>query len=580
MVKLSAPAIYEDLNLKARGPKRLLPPETKAWRQSRILGLIQANPLTRKIGSASSFGGGYFGQQNSIAKVSYLQNKHEKQWKAHGKYLAREGAQKVNEKGIGFNQVDDSIQIAQELDTWQKAGDELLWKVIISPEQGYKLDLKEHIKEVMSQVEKDLGTKIQYVACDHYNTDQPHVHVAMRGVRDDGTMLRIDKEYLSVGIRARSKEIATRTLGLRLGKDILIRREQAICKRYVTELDREIQRRMDKYKTITFDHRPATGFKHEMELQLVGRLQYLTKIGLAEKEDAITWKISEHHIAYLKRVQLQDDIIKSQNMHIDKIIDRDLPVISNTLPNKGDKVLGRVAGMGVVEFNEDKRYLLVEGVDKQIHHIEASPAIVKLRDTQKLKDGDVIYLERREMLRQEPPKVTKWALNNAGLDGEKVFETLVTRGVLELRSAGEAEMMQNVDITTRAVKALFPDEGEKIIQVLEDGKKAKYFHINVVESFEDLRHHKGAHDIDRYILDIIEKTKDVPRPTIDDSVVRRQMLEIAPERIEQLKQIRVLKDDLSVDRNCFERNIAEDRARDKSLGLRLEKSRDDLELGL
>ncbi|MFH0753075.1 MAG: hypothetical protein V2A70_00745, partial [Candidatus Omnitrophota bacterium] len=280
MIKLNAGSIFDDLNLKARGPKKLLPLESRGARQNRLLTRLNANPVGRII-KGSAYGAGYYGQQNSIAKVSYLQNKHEKQWKAHGKYLAREGAQKVNERGIGFNNVDSSIEIAKELDGWQKAGDELFWKVIISPEQGGKLDLKEHTIDLMKQVEIDLKTKIQYVACDHYNTDQPHVHVALRGVKEDGTILKIDKAYLSVGIRTRSKEIATRALGLRLEKDILVRREQSISRRYVTELDREIQRRLDKYKTITFDQRPTTGFKYEKEIQLVGRLQFLSGLGLA-----------------------------------------------------------------------------------------------------------------------------------------------------------------------------------------------------------------------------------------------------------------------------------------------------------
>ena len=452
-----------------------------------------------------------------------------------------------------------------------KAGDEILWKVIISPEQGYKLDLKEHVKDVMVQVEKDLKTKIQYVACDHYNTDQPHVHVAVRGVRDDGTMLKIDKEYLSVGIRARSKEIATRTLGLRLEKDALLRRGQAISKRYVTELDREIQRRLDQYKTITFDKRPATGFKHEMELQLVGRLQYLSGIGLAEKEDAITWKVSEHHIDYLKRTQLQDDIIKSHNQHIEKIIDQDLPAVSNTLTQNGEKVLGRVVGMGVIESNEDKRYLLVEGVDKKIHHIQATEQLVMLRDTQQIKDGHVIYLERREMPREGAIKVNPWDFNKAGLDGHKVYETLLSQGVLEAKTAHDAELVQKIDTADRVIKELFPDKVEKIMDVFKDAQKIKYLHINTVESFDDIRSNKGAHDIDRYILDIIEAGKDVPRPTINDSFVRRQMLDIVPQRMEKLRELRVIKPDLSVDRERFEQQIKQERQRSRGLELRLEK---------
>ena len=49
----------------------------------------------------------------------------------------------------------------ETLNIWQEAGDPRLWKIIISPEMAHKLDLKEHVRDVMQLVEKDLGTKLQ-----------------------------------------------------------------------------------------------------------------------------------------------------------------------------------------------------------------------------------------------------------------------------------------------------------------------------------------------------------------------------------------------------------------------------------
>ena len=47
------------------------------------------------------------------------------------------------------------------------------------------------------QMERDLDTKLQWVAIDHHNTDDAHVHLLVRGVREDGRPLQIDREYLS-----------------------------------------------------------------------------------------------------------------------------------------------------------------------------------------------------------------------------------------------------------------------------------------------------------------------------------------------------------------------------------------------
>src|SRR5205809_2270142 len=47
------------------------------------------------------------------------------QWRAHGHYLARERAtEKREKKAAGFSRSQRSVDIAQRLDEWQKAGDD------------------------------------------------------------------------------------------------------------------------------------------------------------------------------------------------------------------------------------------------------------------------------------------------------------------------------------------------------------------------------------------------------------------------------------------------------------------------
>ena len=89
-------------------------------------------------------------------------------------------------------------------------------RFIISPEDGAELgDLKTFTRELMQDVEKDLGTKIDWVAVDHWNTDNPHVHVLIRGRADDGQDLVISREYISRGFRDRAAERITLELGPR-----------------------------------------------------------------------------------------------------------------------------------------------------------------------------------------------------------------------------------------------------------------------------------------------------------------------------------------------------------------------------
>ena len=108
---------------------------------------------------------------------------------------------------------------AQVLEGWQKAGDPRLWKLIVSPEFGDRGNLDELTRGLMSRMEHDLGTRLEWIAVPHFNTEHPHVHIALRGIRDDGTPLKMDRDYIRCGIRAHAEDLCTRQLGLRSGLD-------------------------------------------------------------------------------------------------------------------------------------------------------------------------------------------------------------------------------------------------------------------------------------------------------------------------------------------------------------------------
>jgi len=80
----------------------------------------------------------------------------------------------------------DSIDIASRLREWQDGSDPRLWKLIISPKFGERLDLRRLTRDVMSRMGADLHTSLEWVAVSHFNTEHPHVHVALRGVDASG----------------------------------------------------------------------------------------------------------------------------------------------------------------------------------------------------------------------------------------------------------------------------------------------------------------------------------------------------------------------------------------------------------
>ena len=89
---------------------------------------------------------------------------------------------------------------AQVLEAWQSSGDPKLWKLIVSPEFGDRVDLKALTRDLIPRMEKDLGTRLEWVAVTHLNTEHPHVHVALRGIRDDKSDLNLTREYVRQGI--------------------------------------------------------------------------------------------------------------------------------------------------------------------------------------------------------------------------------------------------------------------------------------------------------------------------------------------------------------------------------------------
>src|SRR5713101_9029576 len=173
--------------------------------------------------------------RRSVVKASFSRNRGSGAWAAHARYLSRPGAQQELTKGMGFDAEREEIDTLATVRTWEKS-DELMWRFIVSPEDADRLNLRDHVRLLIGQMERDLDTKLEWVAIDHHNTDDAHVHLLVRGVRENGRPLEINRDYLRSGIRIRSQEIATRELGPRLEPEMLRSRERAVRREQWTEI--------------------------------------------------------------------------------------------------------------------------------------------------------------------------------------------------------------------------------------------------------------------------------------------------------------------------------------------------------
>ena len=300
---------------KARGPKGLVPWWARMLRRVRAAGTIRRQPKTaagsRARRAASPAAARFYGRR-SVVKASFRRNRHNGGWLAHARYLARENAQRANERGLGFDASREDLDVIATVSNWER-GDKLMWSFIVSPEDAARVDLRAHVREVVAGMERDLDTRLEWVAIDHHNTDDAHIHLLIRGVRDDGRALTLDRDYVRRGVRELSQEIIERELGPRTEREVLLARERVIEREQWTEIDRALERRAGWDRVVSYEgFQPYSETARVRAEQEIERLQYLEKLGLARRVDERSWELSPEHEPELRRRQRARDIIKTR----------------------------------------------------------------------------------------------------------------------------------------------------------------------------------------------------------------------------------------------------------------------------
>jgi type IV secretory pathway VirD2 relaxase len=298
-------------------------PRVKLWwvgamRRAKAATVMRRQPRTTAKGGGAvrrASGARLYGRR-SVVKASFRRNRRNRGnggWVRHARYLAREGAQREAERGRGFTAVFDSVDMAAVVREWECAGDQLMWSFILSPEDAERIDLRQHVREFAAGMERDVGTSLEWVAIDHHNTDDAHVHVLIRGVRDDGRVLTLDRDYVRRGLRELSQEIIERELGPRTEREVLLARGRTIEREQWTEIDRALERRAGVDRVVSYDNfQPYTEGARVRAEQEMERLAYLERLGLARRIDERAWELSPEHEPELRRRQREHDIIKSR----------------------------------------------------------------------------------------------------------------------------------------------------------------------------------------------------------------------------------------------------------------------------
>lgn len=285
--------------------------------------------------------------------------------RAHLSYIQRDGADRDGNRGQLYGPTEDAADAKAFLDEGSK--DRHHFRVIVSPEDGAELsDLRDFTRDLMAAAEGDLGTKLDWVAANHFNTDHPHVHIVLRGKTDDGKDLVIARNYITMGFRHRAEEIASAELGPR--SDVVIARAMAseVEKERYTGLDHDLQSSLAD-GVVRFGP-PRTVYDAFRQKLFRARLRTLEGMRLAERGPD-GWRLAPELEATLKEAGKRGDIIRSMGAELGEKL-APATVREFARDRSAERIIGRVAGAGPIDDDHDRRFLAVEGADGYQWHIE------------------------------------------------------------------------------------------------------------------------------------------------------------------------------------------------------------------
>jgi type IV secretory pathway VirD2 relaxase len=282
----------------------------------------------------------------------------------HERYLERDGADRDGGRGQVYDAQSDHADGDAFADRCAK--DRHQFRFIVSAEDGASLDdLKSYTREIMAQMERDFGTRLEWIAVDHWDTDDPHTHILLRGKDEKGRDLVIAREYLSHGMRARASEIATEWLGPRTKLEIRETLSREVSQERWTTLDRAIQREL-KAGLIDLRVVPRDARAQFRRSLFISRLDRLADMGLATKTSPGVWTVAPDAEKTLRALGERGDIIRTMQRAFSSR-PRDFAIFDPA--KSGIRITGRIASKGLADELHERGYLVVDGIDGRAHYV-------------------------------------------------------------------------------------------------------------------------------------------------------------------------------------------------------------------
>ena len=300
---------------------------------------------------------------------------------AHLRYIQRDGTSRDGERGRLYSATEDRADGDAFLDRGKQ--DRHQFRFVVSPEDGADLaDLTGFTRDLMSRVEADLGTKLDWVAVNHFNTGHPHIHIIVNGRDELDQDLVINGDYIAHGLRERASELATLELGPVTEIEQHRKLSAEVDQDRFTRIDRAL---IEEARHGLVDLRPEPGDPRGVarRTQRLARLGKLERMGLATEHAPGAWELSERLEPTLRELGERGDIIRTMQKALRADgQERDPSSFQTHEGAPAAPIVGRVIDKYLTDELGENLTLIVDAIDGRTHHVSGI-------EPQKLEDARI-----------------------------------------------------------------------------------------------------------------------------------------------------------------------------------------------
>jgi hypothetical protein len=380
-------------------------------------------------------------QRRCIVNVRYAANRTAGGWRAHGTYVERESAKsEIQGTNVGTKDTDKGypedrlgLAKAQSLTSlagsWQNAGDERMFKIILSPEDA-SADFRKTAEAVISRIEGYAGGPLAWAGVVHRNTDHPHAHLILRGRTATGDSLKLPPDMIRKGLREVAQGAITRQLGPRAIEEIQRQQHVELTANRVTSVDRKMVRRA----SVHVRDSAFVSIGTDLSTAELARLKHLGQLGLAKIDPKDGWLVRTDAITQLQQMKDLQDRARILFRSGVAISDPHAPM---QYSSGAKKLIGRV-----LLNSEDERtgalQTIFETTEGRIEIIRHDPTLRAAWTRGDLQPGSIVTIDS---LRSDPSKLyaASVGLDKDVLKDPEALDSLARR----MRSMGLAAVESN-----------------------------------------------------------------------------------------------------------------------------------------